>query len=139
WDWFSLKLDNQRELMLYQLRQKDGGIDPFSSGSLVRPDGSHRHLEKKRFTIEATGRWTSEHTGIEYPSGWIVALPEQGVRLTVTPELLDQELHHLRSIDGSYWEGSVSIEGTWKGKPVQGRGYVELVGYGQPLKQELPE
>jgi predicted secreted hydrolase len=45
----------------------------------------------------------------------------------------------LRSISGSYWEGSVSIKGSVGGKPVTGTGYVELVGYEKALKQELPD
>ncbi len=28
WDWFSIQLDNHTELMLFQLRHKDGSIDP---------------------------------------------------------------------------------------------------------------
>ena len=35
WDWFSIKLNNQTELMLYQLRDKNGGKDPHSSGTVV--------------------------------------------------------------------------------------------------------
>jgi predicted secreted hydrolase len=53
--------------------------------------------------------------------------------------MANQELYNLRSISTSYWEGSVNVSGTVKGKPVTGKGYVELVGYTQPLKQELPE
>ena len=34
WDWFSVQLDNNTELMLFELRRKDGGIDPYSSGTL---------------------------------------------------------------------------------------------------------
>ena len=35
WDWFSIQLDDRRELMLYLLRQKDGSVTAESSGSLV--------------------------------------------------------------------------------------------------------
>ena len=139
WDWFSLKLDNNTEIMLYQLRRKGGGIDPFSSGTLISADSASRHLVKDDFSIEATGDWTSDVTKTTYPAGWVVTLPASQTRLRIQPDLADQELSHLRSISGSYWEGSVSIEGVFKGKPVKGKGYVELVGYGKPLKQELPE
>jgi predicted secreted hydrolase len=30
-----------------------------------------------------------------------------------------------------YWEGAVRVEGTREGRPVQGRGYVELTGYAE--------
>lgn len=139
WDWFSLKLDNNTEIMLYQLRQKDGGVDPYSSGTLVSADSASRHLVRDEFTVEVTGDWTSDATQTTYPAGWIITLKDSGTRLKIKPDLPDQELSHLRSISGSYWEGSVSIEGTYEGRPVKGKGYVELVGYGKPLKQELPE
>ena len=139
WDWFSLKLGNNTEIMLYQLRRKGGGVDPFSSGTLIAANGVSRHLVKDDFSIEVIGDWTSEATQTTYPSGWIISLPETGTRLRIQPDLDDQELSHLRSIAGSYWEGSVSIDGVFKGNPVKGKGYVELVGYGKPLKQDLPE
>src|SRR5204863_2426117 len=34
WDWFALQLDDGRELMFYLLRRRDGGVDPFSAGTL---------------------------------------------------------------------------------------------------------
>jgi predicted secreted hydrolase len=139
WDWFSLKLDNDTEIMLYQLRQKGGGVDPFSSGTLIAADGSSRHLKKDKFSVEVTGDWTSKKTQTTYPAGWVVSLTDSSTRLEIRPDLADQELTNLRSISGSYWEGSVSIEGTFEGQLVKGKGYVELVGYETPLKQELPE
>ena len=35
WDWFSLQLDDGRELMVFQIRERDGGIAAVSSGSLI--------------------------------------------------------------------------------------------------------
>ncbi len=35
WDWFGLQFDDGRELMLYQMRRRDGSRDPFSSGTLI--------------------------------------------------------------------------------------------------------
>jgi predicted secreted hydrolase len=139
WDWFSLKLDNNTEIMLYQLRRKDGTVDSFSSGTLIPANSASSHLVRDDFTVEVTGDWTSKKTKITYPAGWVVTLVESDTRLKILPDLDDQELSNLRSISGSYWEGSVSIEGTYEGRPVNGKGYVELVGYGKPLVQDLPE
>lgn len=139
WDWFSLKLDNQVEIMLYQMRLKDGGIDPFSSGTLVLPDSQAKHLKLSEFSIAPQNQWTSEKTGITYPADWELILPEHQTRLRVIPDIPDQELSNLRSISGSYWEGSVTVRGTYEGRPVEGKGYVELVGYGKALEEALPE
>lgn len=139
WDWFSLKLDNHQEIMLYQIRLKDGKIEPFSSGTLVQSSGIHEHLTLKNFQIQPSDYWTSPHTKITYPSGWNIRLPSKNIELKIEPDVGDQELHHLRSIAGAYWEGSVTIRGDIQGRPVTGKGYVELVGYGKALQTGLPD
>ena len=129
WDWFSVQLADGRDLMLYRLRLKDGGLEPLSSGTLVDSSGSARHIRYDEFDTGPTGEWVSPHTGGHYPSGWIVRLPGLGLELHLTPTVLDQELV-ARSMGGlAYWEGSVRVTGTSAGKPVTGQGYVELTGY----------
>ncbi|MEE8260116.1 MAG: lipocalin family protein, partial [Nitrospinaceae bacterium] len=44
-----------------------------------------------------------------YPASWTLEVPKHGIRLKVTPEMANQELHNLRSISTSYWEGSVNV------------------------------
>ena len=127
WDWFSLQLDDDRDVMLYRLRQKDGSVTPQSSGSLVAPNGGVRYLPLDAFAIEATGSWTSPHTHGVYPSGWRVTIPAGKLHLVLTPTLLDQELPDT-STGVSYWEGAVDVKDATSGKIV-GVGYVELTGY----------
>ena len=92
WDWYALQLDDGRELMLYVLRQKDGGITPQSSGSLVARNGRVRHLRLGDFQTQALGTWKSPASGAVYPSGWRVRVPSEGLDVTITPLLLNQEL-----------------------------------------------
>ena len=139
WDWFSLKLDDKTELMLYLLRRKTGGVDSFSSGTFIAADGSSRHIKQEEFIVRPLSYWTSKKSGIVYPASWELKLPNFGIKLTLSPDLKEQELYDLRSISASYWEGSVSVEGTIRGDSIKGKGYVELVGYGKPLIQDLPE
>jgi predicted secreted hydrolase len=139
WDWFSVQLDNNTELMIYQIRKKSGVIEENSSGTWVDADGKGTHLMLSEYSIQSKGQWVSEQSGTAYPARWILEVPKHGIRLDVIPEMAKQELHNQRSISTSYWEGSVKVLGTVKGKPAKGRGYVELVGYSQPLKQDLPE
>ena len=139
WDWFSLKLDDKTELMLYLLRRKTGGVDSFSSGTFIAADGSSRHIKQEEFIVRPLSYWTSKKSGIVYPASWELKLPNFGIKLTLSPDLNEQELYDLRSISASYWEGSVSVEGTIRGDSIKGKGYVELVGYGKPLIQDLPE
>lgn len=133
WDWFSIQLDNDRELMVFQLRRADGTVDRFSSGTLVAPDGSTRRLEAGDFSLQPTGSWRSPRSGAEYPSGWRLDIPSAELRLTISPRLADQEMN----VSYAYWEGAVSVEGTLGAQMVSGNGYVELTGYAGSMQGQF--
>ncbi len=125
WDWFALQLDDGRDLMFYRLRRDDGSTDPLSAGSLVAADGSSRPLSAADLRIEAVASWRSPHTGRVYPSAWRLELAGEGLVMEIEPLQADQELRHAFA----YWEGAVSCRGSGDGRPLSGRGYVELTGY----------
>ncbi len=125
WDWFSLQLDDGRDLMVFQLRLAGGGVDPVSHGTLVLADGSTRALALADFRLEVRDTWRSPR-GAVYPADWRLELPAESLDLEIEPLVADQEL----DLSFRYWEGAVAARGTAGGKPVTGRGYVELVGYG---------
>jgi predicted secreted hydrolase len=129
WDWFGLRLDDGRDLMLYRLRLKDGGVEPSSSGTLVERDGSAHSLPLDTWTLEETARWTSPQSGGHYPAGWHLRIPGAALDLAVRPTVPEQELITGGGTGVTYWEGSVIVAGTSRGRPVRGEGYVELTGY----------
>ena len=124
WDWFALQLDDDREVMLYQLRKQDGALDPYSSGTVIYKGGAYRHLTKSDFTVTIRDHYTSKHTGARYPSKWEVAIPSEKLSITVIPLIEDQEFTEAGSIRNLYWEGTCRIEGS-----ARGRAYVEMTGY----------
>ncbi len=139
WDWISMQLDDGRELMVYRFRRSDGSTDPYSSGTLVEPDGravplvrdaaSARPPALVGFTLVPGRRWRSPASGAEYPVDWRVEVPAASADLRVTAALDDQELRTAESTGITYWEGAVDIRGTLRGHPVTGRGYLEMTGY----------
>ena len=129
WDWFSLNLGNQEELMLYQIRHRDGRVDPSSSGTLVMKNRIPQSLSREEVSIQVLKTWKSPRSQATYPAGWQIAIPRKGLLLRVTPVLADQELLTLKSTRVIYWEGLVTVEGTRAGQPITGQGYVELTGY----------
>jgi predicted secreted hydrolase len=137
WDWFSLRLDDRTELMLYQIRHEDGKIDPYSSGTIIFADGTHRHLSTKEFQIEVLDQWKSPKNGAVYPSRWGVKVPAHQIELTLSPTVKDQELITKESTRVTYWEGSVKIEGKYQKKSIKGMGYVELTGYAEPFSKGI--
>ena len=133
WDWFSLQLDDRREVMLFRLRRANGTAD-FASGTVVHPDGSTTYLDGSAFTISSQARWQSPHTEGVYPSHWRLSIPQEQLDLEVMVEMADQE-NRSRLIDTlHYWEGAVKL--LQDGLPV-GKGYVELTGYGTSSRPAL--
>lgn len=127
WDWFSLQLDDGRELMLFQIRREDGSLEPVSGGTLVEPDGSTRRLGMEDVRLEVLDHWTSPASGARYPAAWRLSLPAHALELRVRPVLADQEMR----TSFVYWEGAVDVDVA--GAP-GGRGYVELTGYARSMQ-----
>mgnify|MGYP006267619289 CR=1 FL=1 len=128
WDWFGLQLSDGRDLMFYRLRRRDGATAPFSAGTLVFPDGSWKVLSREDVQIGILESWKSPGSGSRYPSRFRLRLPSEEMELEVSPLVADQELRAVVR----YWEGAVQVRGVSRGKPVEGGGYVELTGYGEP-------
>ena len=82
-------------------------------------------------------QWKSSTTGTSYPIEWTISLSSRSTELRVTALLDNQELVTRRSTGIAYWEGAVTVTGTWEGKPVKGRGYVELTGYAEKDKPRV--
>jgi predicted secreted hydrolase len=134
WDWFSIQLDNQSEMMLYLMRRKDGSIDPYSHGTLVYADGTTRHLALKDYRVDVLARWQSPKSAAEYPINWKVIIAAEQIELEIAPHFPEQELITNRSTRVTYWEGAVQVKGTLGNKPIAGSGYVEMTGYAGKVK-----
>ncbi len=124
WDWFALQLDDNTEIMYYQMRKKDGTPDIFSKGVWVDQSGQSQLIKKDDVVLEVTDYWESPD-GEKYPSGWRLRIPSKEIDITITPAIKNQ----LMNVAVRYWEGSVKIEGTKTGSKISGIGYVELTGY----------
>jgi|SRR5579871_260707 len=131
WDWFSVQLNNQSELMLFQLRRKDGSIDPHSSGTYVDREGRPRHLTEKDFSLKPSSYWRSKESNTSYPVTWQIFIPPLSVRLDVHAALDEQELKSRDESMPTYWEGAVTYSGTESGV-----GYLEMTGYDRPVRME---
>ncbi len=118
WDWFSVQLNNRTELMLFQLRRKDGTIDPYSSGTFIDAAGVAHHLRHDDFTLQPLALWN------KYPVEWRIRVPGLHIDITSKAIVKDQELRG----SARYWEGSVNYSGT-----ASGVGYVEMTGYDKPI------
>ena len=137
WDWFSVQLTDNTELMLFRIRRKDGSVDPFSAATFVDARGQTTHLRSTDFSLTPAGEtWTSPVTNAAYPIHWKVAVPKLGLDLEVKTALQSQELvggSGNETLTPSYWEGAVSYDGTRSGMKIRGVGYLEMTGYDRPF------
>lgn len=125
WDWWSLQLEDGRDLMLFRLRGRDGGGETVD-GTLVEPDGRSRRLRLEDTGLEEGRLWRSGDGQAEYPVEWRLTIPGEGLDLLITPLLDDQEVRHAFR----YWEGAVRVTSADPRASVAGVGYLEMTGYG---------
>ena len=131
WDWVSLQLDDGRDLMLYRLKGRSASSD-FALGTLVAADGTSRTLPAEEWSLRPVDRWKSPETGSEYPILWRLQVPGEGIDLELKAVMPNQENVSTRS-EIHYWEGAVTAQpvGPGASQKIQGRGFVELTGYGK--------
>ena len=135
WDWLSLQLENNTELMLFHIRRKDGSIDPFSAGTYVDAQGKSTHLNASDFVLQPLGdTWASPITHAIYPIRWKIAIPKLGIELEARTPLSSQELTGKTKLAPNYWEGAITLAGHRGNLPLNGVGYLEMTGYDRAVK-----
>jgi len=105
------------------------GATLWAGGSLRSADGETRSFDAGEIAFEARRRWRSPRTGIEYPVA--MAVRAGAGQFVLEPLMDDQELDALATTGTVYWEGAVRA--LVAGREL-GRGYLELTGYGKPLR-----
>ncbi|MBV9689374.1 MAG: hypothetical protein JO202_06660 [Ktedonobacteraceae bacterium] len=130
WDWYSIQLNNNTEMMLYFIRDASGN-SVSTYATYIDGSGKYDPIAANTLHTKVLDHWRSPTTGTSYPSGWLLDInsPQLQVSLTLVPQLKDQELLVYQSTGNSYWEGAVTIAGQSQGRTIQGEGYVELTGY----------
>jgi predicted secreted hydrolase len=130
-------MNDRTELMIYQIRRRDGSIEPTSGGTWILPDGSSFHLTQRDIAMQILGEWRSTKSGGRYPSRWRIMIVPVRLSVDVVPTIGDQELITRSSTQVTYWEGSVMVQGERSGVPVSGLGYAELTGYASAVRKRL--
>jgi predicted secreted hydrolase len=134
WDWIGIQLQDDTELMLFNLRRRDGSVDPHSAGTFVDASGHATHLRADQFRLEPAGElWTSSATQATYPLRWKISVPKLGIALESSTLLREQELTFSQGVLPAYWEGAVNFSGAKGGSSTSGVGYMEMTGYDHPI------
>lgn len=126
WDWWSLQLSNNQEIMIYLVRDwssKTAGV----AVTIIDAAGNQTWYDNVNdVSIEHARSWTSPYTQGVYPLDWTIKIPPEEIDLVVTTLIDDQEVPNPVK---NYWEGAVDVQGSQRGQAIAGQGYVELTGY----------
>jgi predicted secreted hydrolase len=140
YEWFSVQLDNNREIMVADTWDRVTGEkndQSFTGGmNLINSDGSSELLEGYTITPQATWNDALDHRF--YSSCWRITETSKSIDLIVTPIFLDQVMRVKENYPllqrlledmfpgACFWEGICSVSGTINGVSVNGKSYVEL-------------
>jgi len=116
WDWFSLLLDTGEKVMLFRLRQKDGGN--YFAGNWIDRSGRSEPLPANAIVMTPTA--FTDIDGRKLPTSWRVTVAARGLNVDSVPL-------NAKSWMGTrfaYWEGPISFKGSHGGV-----GYLEMTGY----------
>lgn len=122
WDWFSLQLEDDSDIMIYQLRDPSG-TPVLYTGSLTQ-NGKTDILAMDDFSLTKVKHWLSNKTGISYPIEWQLKIPAKNIDVTTKSLLNDSEFDATLTSYNIYWEGAIQVTGSHTGQ-----GFMKLSGY----------
>jgi len=122
WDWFSLQLDGDLDVMIYRLRDETN--TPVLYTASITENGKTVYLNASEFNIAPVKYWHSKKTGAVYPIVWEIKIPERNIDIRTEAIINDSEFDARLTTYNVYWEGPVKVFGNHKGI-----GFMELSGY----------
>jgi len=128
WDWVGLNLDDGSAVMAFRIRDR-AGATYWAGGASRDPAGRITTFAPADIEFAPLATWRSPRTGIAFPVRCRLRAGE--LDLVLEPLLDDQELDARATVGTVYWEGAVHA---LRGGNRVGRGYLELTGYGEPLR-----
>lgn len=124
WVWVNPQLDNGVNISIGEITMwGDKTFQGFAT--IVEPDGTT--IQTQLLPSKKSEVWQSPRTGRKYPTRLEYEIPGVDCKLLVEVPFKSQEI--VSEMGGTTkFEGAAVMTGTYRGKPVKGEGYVELVG-----------
>lgn len=128
WNWAAIQLNNDYDMSLAVLVDPSNDSHTIMETSAIIIDPEGVRTESSDLVFEGRKWWTSIRSFNEYPTEWTVRMKSHDIYLTLTATFPDQEFVTLLS-KPAFWEGRIEVEGTMRGVPVTGLGYIERNGF----------
>jgi len=127
WVWMDMHFDNSADkISLFGVTELASGKENCWA-TVLHPDGTQACAGVDPMVKDSFDVWESKSTGMRYPTGWIVNIPEWDCRLTVKSVMDEQEIA-AGNPAGRKYEGASRIKGVYRGKETTGYCCLELVG-----------
>lgn len=120
WEWFSLRLENGMVGNIFAIIDTRNHQIFGGAANIIFPNGETKIIPYKNIKVSRTNYWHDDHNGLDYPTAFSVDIPEAQLSFTNTAAYPEQEVN-------GYWEGYTHVAATYKGKPVKGFTYTQLM------------
>jgi predicted secreted hydrolase len=134
WDWFSVQLDNDTEIVFWHIVNPDDSVK-HRHLTILSPDATLYH--SSGFVLESLDSWVSPHSGREYGMLWRLCDKSRNLDLQISTRYPQQELRMFENIAVStfpFWEGNTNVSGQMDGEAVSGTGFAEFVRFSELMK-----
>ncbi|MFV0363008.1 MAG: lipocalin family protein [Suipraeoptans sp.] len=125
WVWMCFELSNKDIISVWT--NASGDVEN-SWATIMHPDGTQTVTYANPLSKGIKEYWRSEASGNCYPVRWNVELPDLDSQFDVVTYPINQEMYSKMQIPGSCYEGISTVKGTYKGQPVSGHTFVEIIG-----------
>ena len=127
WDWFAVNFDDGSDWIVIMHRDIKTN-EPVDQYAVIQKSG-HAPRLLRQFTAAPLDFWESPETHIRYPISWRLYFPEIDAEWRYDPLFQEQEIPII-GLTRAIWEGVGQVRGRQGDRPLQGRGQLELNGYG---------
>jgi predicted secreted hydrolase len=126
WEWLSIQLDDQRDIMVADVWISGEQQGSFSGG-LNYYDENCVLAVLNDYNLTPLRCWHDDEHDRTYTTQWRVYEPARQIDLTVTADYEYQVIETTGQILGAnFWEGACTVSGTIEGQPVHGTAFAEL-------------
>lgn len=133
WEWISIQLDDDREIMVADVWVDGEPLDSFSGGlNYYDEDCSLDILQGYQMT--SLDSYFDPVTQKEFATQWRVTESSRQIDIMVTADF-DHQVMHVDSnpvFQTCFWEGACTVYGTIDGQPVAGTAYAEVTHEFEP-------
>lgn len=130
WIWFSVQLEDGRQLSIYQVFNKGTAEVVESIAKVIDETGNYKTYT--HLSIEALDTWQSNRTLNTYPVKWQIKLDECDAELYIEALFDNQEVITILTAF-AFYEGVINIRYRENMKETEGVGFVEIYGNNEKI------